>query len=287
VMVTQYDFFKTKYGEELLIDLIDLEDLEKYITLTPTQRLTYYDITVITDGAGTFSIDHYEHAIKQGSVFFTSPGQVRKWNIAAVPKGYALIFEEEFLCTFFNDKQFVQNLPFFNCHNGLPVLQLEASDYAQVVALLLNIKNEISGFKNADEHILRALLYQALVWLGRKFGLTNPSSQKKPINRYVSRFIQLVNICHRQHRSVDHYARELNITSGHLNSVVKDYFGVNAKKYILNRNMLEAKRILKYTDLNIGEIAFELNYESTTYFIKAFKEHTGMTPLYFRKHANP
>ena len=142
-MVTQYDFFKTKYGEELLIDLIDLEDLEKYMTVSPVQRLTYYDITIISDGMGTFNIDNYEQTLKQGSVFFSSPGQIRKWN-AEAPKGLVLIFEEEFLCTFFNDTRFVQNLPYFNAYNNPPALQLEGGDYAQLVALLLNIKNKRS-----------------------------------------------------------------------------------------------------------------------------------------------
>ena len=40
-MITQYNFFRTKYGEELLIDLIHLEDLGKYIKLSPVQRLSY------------------------------------------------------------------------------------------------------------------------------------------------------------------------------------------------------------------------------------------------------
>src|SRR5688572_2051360 len=108
-MITQYDFFRTKYGEELLIDLIRLESLEKYIKLSPVQRLTYYDITIIADGQGTFSIDSHEQGIRRGSIFFSSPGQIRKWKTDRVPKGYVLIFENEFLCTFFNDTQFVQN----------------------------------------------------------------------------------------------------------------------------------------------------------------------------------
>jgi AraC-like DNA-binding protein len=286
-MITQYDFFKTKYGEELLIDLIRLEDLEKYIRFSPVQRLTYYDVTIISDGDGTFHIDSCKQKIEQGSVFFSSPGQIRQWNTVKIPKGYALIFEEEFLCTFFNDAQFVQDLPYFNSFSCPPVLQLGSSDYHQLIDLLLSIKNEILSFKNTDKHILRALLYQVLIWLSRKFMLIYPSSGKKQINRYVNRFIQFVDTNHHQHRSVDHYARQLHITSGHLNTLIKDYFGINAKRYILNRNILEAKRMLQYTNLSIDEIASQLNYENTTYFIRTFREHTNMTPLHFRKQINP
>ncbi len=286
-MITRYDFFRTKYGEELLIDLISLGDLEKYIRLSPVQRLTYYDITVIADGKGTFNIDNHEHDLKQGSVFFSSPGQIRKWNTDKVPQGYVLIFEEEFLCTFFNDTQFVQNLACFNSYDSPPVLQLDYNDFHQLISLLQNIKNEISSFKNYDKHILRALLYQILILLNRRFISAYPSSRKKPINRYVKSFIRLVDTNHHQYRTVDYYAQHLHITSGHLNSLVKDYFGISAKKYILNRNILEAKRMLQYTHMGIEEIAYRLNYENANYFIRAFRDHTDVTPLHFRNQTNP
>ena len=286
-MITQYDFFRKKYGEELLIDLIHLEDLDKYIKLSPVQRLSYYDITVITRGNGTFTIDDHEEFLNQGNVFFSSPGQIRKWNTTETPQGYVLIFEDEFLCTFFNDTHFVHNLPYYNSHDHPRVLSLEPNDYNQLIILLKDIQTEISSFKNNDKHILRALLYQILVLLSRKFISAYPASQKRPINNYVSRFIQLVDRNHHQYRAVDHYARQLHITSGHLNSLVKDYFGISVKKYILNKNILEAKRMLQHTDMTIDQIATRLNYETTTYFVRTFRAHTNMTPLSFRKQANP
>ena len=91
-MITQYDFFRTKYGDELLIDLIRLEDLDKYIRFSPVQRLTYYDITIIADGNGTFNIDGYEQDLRQGSVFFSAPGQIRKWNTSETPQRFCTDF---------------------------------------------------------------------------------------------------------------------------------------------------------------------------------------------------
>jgi AraC-like DNA-binding protein len=286
-MITQFDFFKTKYGEELLIDLLCLEDLAKYIKLSPVQRLTYYDITIIADGSGTLNIDNYEYDLEQGVVFFSSPGQIRKWNTGKVPKGHVLIFEDEFLCTFFSDTQFVRNLSCFNSCDTPPVLQLQRGEYHELIVLFEGVRNEISSFKKSDTHILRALLYQILILLNRKFTSVYPASGKKTMNRYVNSFIQLVNTNHHRHRSVDYYARQLHITSGHLNSLVKSYFGKSAKKYILNRNVLEAKRMLQYTNLGVDEIANHLNYETSTYFIRTFREHTDMTPLHFRKLKNP
>lgn len=286
-MITQYDFFRTKYGEELLIDLIHLEDLDKYIKLSPIQRLSYYDITIITGGNGTFTIDNYEQELKQGRVFFSSPGQIRKWNTIQTPKGYVLIFEDEFLCTFFNDKQFTKQLTCFNLCDSPPILELTPDDFLKLTGLLQDIKAEVLSFRNNDKHILRALLYQTLVFLNRKFIMAYPLSAKKSTNRYIEQFNQLVETNVNQERAVEYYAQRLHITSGHLSSVVKEHYGISAKKYILNKTILEAKRLLRYTDMSIEQIAGHLHYENTTYFAKIFRKHTNITPLNFRKQTNP
>lgn len=135
-------------------------------------------------------------------------------------------------------------------------------------------------------HMLRALLYQTLILLNRKFELRFPIAQKKTTNSHIKRFVELETY-HRQHRTVDYYAQQLHITSGHLNSIVKDYFAISAKAYILNESILEAKRLLTYKDLSIEQITDYLNYQSTTYFIRIFKEHTNKTPLNFRRPGNP
>jgi AraC-like DNA-binding protein len=285
--ITQYDFFKTKYGTELLIDLIRLQDLGRYIETSPCQQLSYYDITLITEASGSLTIDGHLRELKTGCLFFSSPGQVRQWKVGTSPKGYVLIFEDEFLLTFLADNQFIQQLSYFHPMTIAPILQLDQDDTKRVIALFDDIGSEISSFKNNDTRILRALLYQVLVYLHRKFVSVHPEFEIKPFNRYVKGFVELVDSHFRIHRNVDYYAQQLCVTSGHLNSLVKDYFGIGAKKYILNKNILEAKRLLLHTDMNVEEVASSLCYDNCNYFIKTFVQYSGKTPLQFRKEHNP
>jgi AraC family transcriptional regulator, transcriptional activator of pobA len=94
-MVKLYNFFKTKYGDELLIDLMRLEWLEKYINEGYPHQLSYYDITIIASGKGSFSVNHHKHELSPGQVFFSSHRQIRHWETTEIPTGYVLIFEEE------------------------------------------------------------------------------------------------------------------------------------------------------------------------------------------------
>jgi len=282
-MMKQYHFHKTKYGEELLIDLIRLESLEPYLLEDPTHRLDYYDVTLILDGGGTFSIDDNTQPVERGRIFFSAPGQVRSWQYDHIPKGYALIFEEEFLCTFFNDSQFVKKLSCFNSNGASVALEPASGEFGQLVQLMESIRKEMDNYQTGGQHILRALLYQALMLLNRICLAQHPLLAPKPGNRYVDAFIQLVNIHYPDNRSVDYYAGQLHITPGHLNDLVKKHTGVSAKQHISHRTMLEAKRLLMYTSMTIDEIAGHLNYASTNYFIRAFSKSTDTTPLRFRK----
>lgn len=98
--IPQYDFYKHKYGDELLIDVVPLNTIKKYLKEQPVHILTYYDITLITSGEGEFLIDHQANRVKPQDIIFTRPGEIRKWDDKTIQNGFALIFEEEFLLSF-------------------------------------------------------------------------------------------------------------------------------------------------------------------------------------------
>lgn len=76
--IPQYDFYKHKYGDELLIDVVPLNTIKKYLKEQPVHILTYYDITLITSGEGEFLIDHQANRVKPQDIIFTRPGEIRK-----------------------------------------------------------------------------------------------------------------------------------------------------------------------------------------------------------------
>jgi AraC family transcriptional regulator, transcriptional activator of pobA len=283
----KYDFFKTKYGDELLIDLIRLESLEKYMVEDCAHSLTYYDITLLTGGAGTFYIDQYQYSIQPGMVLLSSPGQMRKWDFEELPTGYVLIFEEAFLNCFFNDAHFIGDLKYFNTCSSPPQLALSASDAEYLIRLMQDIEQEVGTFSINDQHILRAMLYQVLVWLNRRYSVAYPSAGTEDYNRYIRQFINLVDRDFAIRHEVSYYAGELHITDGHFNDLCKIHLGTSAKNYIQNRLITQAKRLLWYSDLQVAEIALQLNFDDPSYFVRKFKQHTGSTPLMFRQGKNP
>jgi len=281
--VKPYNFYKTKYGDELLIDIVELKDVKKYLSGNPTHSLSYYDITLVTDGKDKFTINDNIYNVKNDDIIFSSPHQIRKWDTIHILNGYALIFEEEFLLSFFNDHDFIQNLSYFGKIQSNHKLTLDKEDSYRISKLMREIKHEINLYKEKDKHILRALLYQVLKLLDRIFIAKNQNEGNIRIkDRYINHFLELVDTGFSVNHSPAYYAGKLCISSNYLNELVKAATGKNSKQIITSKIMQEAKKLLLYTSASVTEIATKLNYESPSYFIRFFKKQTGITPLQYR-----
>ncbi len=282
--IPQYAFHKTKYGNELLIDVVALPYIKKFIAEQPVHRLTYYDITLITGGEGFFRIDTYEYTAGVGDVIFSHPGEIRHWDKNHISDGFALIFEEEFLLSFFNDSAFLQNLSYFQ-PDAISKLSLESEIYERILGLIKDIKHEIDAYQVKDKHILRALLYETLMLLNRTYAATYgvPDENRRAGNPHIDKFAGLVNSCFKQQHSTRYYADQLCITPNYLNEIVKGVTGISAKQYIQDRTIQEARKMLTYTNLQITEIANELGFDDPSYFIRFFRKQTGYTPLEYKK----
>lgn len=82
-------------------------------------------------------------------------------------------------------------------------------------------------------------------------------------------------------------ATTFNYNPGYLSQMMKDYTGKSLHQYLISYRLKIAKENLTTTDDSINIIAWKSGFQSTAYFIKAFKEQTGMTPGKYRKEYIP
>lgn len=283
--VHTYKFYKTKYGEELLVDVVSLDSIRKYVDQYPVHSLSYFDITFITGGSGRFSLDNRSYELVEGDVLFSKPGEIRSWDTMPIPHGYALIFEEEFLLSFFNDPSFLQNLSYFRRERPSAHLNIGCMQ-ARIDSLLQSIRDEINNEQSKDKHILRALLYEMLMLLNRAYTAGQTPLPSPVRNRYIDDFLLLADRHFKTRHDTTYYAGQLCITPNYLNEIVRNSIGMTPKRYLQNKIIQEAKRLLSYTTLSVAEITDELNFESPSYLIRLFRQETGLTPLQYRRQTN-
>ena len=154
--IKHFDFFRTKYGEELLIDIVELKHIKKYFANNPFHSLGYYDVTLVIEGEGEFRIDSKGYHAKPGDVLFSCPRHIRAWNTEKISNGYALIFEGEFLLNFFNDRNFLKDISYFNCNfENKNKLSLNNEDYTRIANLIFDIKREIDMSPFSSEMLIK------------------------------------------------------------------------------------------------------------------------------------
>jgi AraC-like DNA-binding protein len=128
-------------------------------------------------------------------------------------------------------------------------------------------------------NLTRAIFYAA----GYYFYKTADARQKNRNEALVDWFMKLVQSHFRMYRGVEFYAEKLSLTPKYMSSVIKAVSGKSASEWIDDRTVLEAKTLLKTTNMTIQQISDELNFPNQSYFGRYFKRLVGMSPKEYRK----
>nr|WP_295864558.1 helix-turn-helix domain-containing protein [uncultured Chitinophaga sp.] len=227
-------------------------------------------LIVGSKGGGTHTIDFRDYKVTPHSVFFLAPGQAHQWRLAANTTGYQVMFSGSFML------QKGPMWPFFT-PSAMPLLKLTREQYAQLTAELQLMTGETAA--NITQHRLQIIL----LLLQRWYAVAYPSETAAAGNRLINRFLLLLEKQYAQHSEVSYYAARLHVTPSYLNTVCRKESGITAGEYIRDRLLLEAKRLLILTDMDVKEIAFSLGFNDTSYFSRFFRKYTAQTPVDFRR----
>lgn len=283
-----YKFYKRKYGAELLVDVLDLDYIKPGIRKTPVHRYTFYCIIAVTGGHEKVAVNGHEREAQAGDIICSRPGEVWSWTPEPRLEGYVLIFEEQFLLSFFNDPKFLHRFYYLQADRTSPFLRPDEELFQRILHLYKEMKAEIDDeCSDKDQHILRAMLYETLMLLSRveKTPVQSISLIDVSTSRYADAFVKLAEQEFALQHDVKYYADKLCITPNYLNKIVRQYFGMTTKQYLTDKIRGEAERLLTYTSLTINEIAERLNFETASYFVRFFRKATGKTPSRFREEA--
>ena len=108
------------------------------------------------------------------------------------------------------------------------------------------------------------------------------SFDKKQLD-IVREYNYLVETHFKTKHQVADYAEMLNKSPKTLSNLFKKYNEKSPLQIIQSRTILEARRLLRYSDKSIKEIAYEIGYEDIQSFSRFFKKVEGSSPSEFKK----
>lgn len=95
------------------------------------------------------------------------------------------------------------------------------------------------------------------------------------------RFRSLVESWYREHQSLAKYTHALGVTEKRLAAACRAAVNRTPLELIHDRLIIEAKRSLLYTSMNIAEVAYSLGFEDPAYFSRFFARQAGVSPRAF------
>lgn len=249
-------------------------------------RHKYHEICFFTGGRGVHEIDFRKIEIAPHSIHFVVAGQVHLLSSSQDVRGRVLAFSPGFLWEGAESgKTTPQRFPFINPMNNVQSLSLEKDDFNSILDSLECLMRDSKLWKPRSriiiQHHIKVILEKCNYFIGKNFE-SRPESNPLE-NNIISNYKNLVEQHFKTHHQVQDYSKMLNLTPGHLNRHCKDKTGMTASEIILERLLLEAKRLLLFTDDPSKNIAYHLHFEDPSYFSRFFKRKTGYSPGRFRK----
>lgn len=211
-------------------------------------------------------------------LLFLSPGQVHTVLPGPATHGTIVSFTREF---FDGASGFLLELPFFFMADSTPWLSLRAEDIGWVGESFREMQEEYDLARPGAGEVLRSLLRILFVRAARWHESGGEAGRRKG-DGLVRKFHQAVEGHFLEWQALEPYARLLGVTANHLNDIVKEATGRPAGEHIRARRLLDAKRLLLYSELSVSEIGYHLGFKDPSYFSRFFRRYEEDTPVDFR-----
>jgi len=229
----------------------------------------------------TVTIDGTEHNFPANSLLTLLFDQSFSFeNSASI---IAWQFNREFYCIIDHDSE-VSCVGFL--FTSTDHLFVKLNDQAQQKLRLLTdiFVEEFKTSDNIQNEMLLVLLKRLIIYITllAKSGYTPVKKLQDERFHIIRKFNLLVEANFKTEHSVSFYAGQLCKAPKTLSNIFAIFNQKTPSQIIRERVMVEAKRLLLYTDRSIKDIAFELGFEDMSYFSNFFKKSAHVSPSDFR-----
>lgn len=250
-------------------------------------RIDAFIVGIGTDGETTVTFNLQDYRIRRNSMFVFSPQSILQTAPGEHFRAHVLIVSREMMQRINIDtKHIMPVLLQFGAHPCIELTEEESREVRNFFSLvgqeLRTPETELSRDIVGD--LLSASIYKIGSVLHR-YVREHPETERPPQTRaeeYFKEFIRQLGEHYKQERSVGYYAQRLCITPKYLTTLVKRTSGRSVSEWIDTFVITEAKTLLKYSNLSIQEIAYQLNFPNQSFFGSYFKRNTGMSPSQYK-----
>jgi len=261
--------------EELYIEYID----GKYHSeIEKPHRHNFFEILWFTKKGGEHIVDFRTYSIEKEQIFFLSPETTHSLNTYQ-KEGILMIFSQNLLSqlSYFSEDCFLSLFNNFSSQFSFVMNKSEAKTAHDIFELLFQeYKSQPKDSRLLLSHCRSFLLFS------QKIMDKQPSNIPKEARHRMAKLYVYIEQFYKKEKQAKFYAKKLELSTKHLNSLSKDILGLTIAQLIRNRILFESKRELHLNQRTISQIADHLGYHDPAYFSRFFKKETGFSPKEYK-----
>ena len=172
-------------------------------------------------------------------------------------------------------------------HRSIP-LALHLDEY--LLQRYLNLYNQIEALYKDTCDALRDEIVRGFLSVSVASFLSHPQMSMRHVSNSESRadevflhFLDDLQLYATRERTVQFYSDKQCISAKHFSKLIRQASGKLPMEHIRQRVIIEAKTLLRTTDMSIREIADALHFPTDSFFCRYFKHDTGLSPSDYRK----
>jgi len=211
-------------------------------------------------------------------------------NVVVLPENHVINYISSILLNEYNmiavSIDYILNMPspidtsIFNYSRYMSVIKIADDKFDDIYSYYNFIHKESLENGKYRKEIIQSIFYALVLEILAEYEKIFDSSYNQDIkaNDLSDRFFRLLAIHYKNNRSVQFYADKLNLTPKYLSTAIKRTTGRPILNWIHEAILIDAKMLLRTTDLTVQQISDQLNFSSPSAFVQFFKKHTGKTP---------
>jgi AraC family transcriptional activator of pobA len=246
-------------------------------------RHDYHELVWTRSGTGRHLIDGEVSDVEPDTITLIGRGQVHVFERASALHGAIVRFGDELLGS---DPATGANPAWLVGSRAVQTVSVPSGEVGRLEAAIELLAAETrrpSDSRSVDlqRHFLSALL----LWVERWYEATRTQQRDAddPDLQLYRRFGELLERDYARRHDAPHFAEALAVPQAALSRALVGVTGRTTKELITDRRMLEAARLLRFSEMSVGEVAFRAGYGDQLYFSRAFKRRFGEAPSAYRE----
>lgn len=264
---------------------IGVRGQEHHWTIPAHRHEGLHQFQLLTHGAAQATLDGVQHLLQAPVALMVAPGTVHGFVYEPHSAGCQVTVPSSALRPLAQHAPAVaQRLQQTLVLGGVLGGAAEPHDLSAAENLFAQLGSEFQQARVGRAEALQSWLQLLALWFVRHEGAANESGLRQtPRDALLRRYLALVDQHFRTPQPLGFYASSLDVTADHLSRVCRKLSGQSALELLHERQVLEARRLLAYTQAPVNAIAEQLGFQDTAYFSRFFKIAQGCAPSEYRR----